>query len=111
MRKGIRHAECKGKTPTITAKHYNPDNRANQQANNSHGKAGAPKAPTKGGHGIEIASVNKDDLDDDKIDSVGARKPALLQALAAAAIWGKVGVRRGDGGAGMRPDDNIVAVV
>ncbi len=35
--------------------------------NGGHGKAGAPKAPAKGEHGIEIMSVNKDDSDDNEI--------------------------------------------
>ncbi len=41
--------------------------------------------------------------------SVGATKPALLQALAAAAVRGKVGVSCGDGGMGMCPDNDIMA--
>ncbi len=40
---------------------------------------------------------------------MGATKPALLQALAATAIQGKVGASCGDGGMGMCPDDNIMA--
>ncbi len=40
---------------------------------------------------------------------VGATKPALLRALVAAAVWGKVGVNRSDGEAGMYPDDGIAA--
>ena len=73
MQEGICRAERKGKPPAITAKYDNPDDWANQRANNGHGKAGAPKAPAKGGHGVKIASVNKDDSDDDKIASVGAK--------------------------------------
>ncbi len=60
-------------------------------------------------HGIKIASVNKDDSDDNKITCVGATKPVLLQATAAAAVRGKVGARRGDGSAGMRMDDGVAA--
>jgi hypothetical protein len=60
-------------------------------------------------HGIKIASVDEDDLDDNKIARVGATKPALLQAKVAAAVRGKVGVRRGDGSAGMRPDNGVMA--
>jgi hypothetical protein len=33
----------------------------------------------------------------------------LLRALAAAAVRGKVGARRGDGGARMHPDKGVVA--
>ncbi len=40
---------------------------------------------------------------------MGATKPALLRALAAAAVWGKVGARCGDGGAGVYPDDGVAA--
>ncbi len=85
MQEGIRRAECKGKPPTIAAKQDNPDDRANQQANDGHGKAGAPKAPTKGMHGIEIASVNEDNLDDNKIASVGTKpwRPLLSGAKSA----------------------------
>jgi hypothetical protein len=60
-------------------------------------------------HGIKIASISEDDLDDDKIARVGATKPALLQAKAVAAIRGKVGARRRDGSAGMRSDNGVVA--
>ncbi len=60
-------------------------------------------------HSIKIASVDEDDLDNDKIARVGATKPALLQAKAAAAVRGEVGVRRGDGSAGMRLDNGVAA--
>jgi hypothetical protein len=40
---------------------------------------------------------------------MGATKPALLRASAAAAVRGEVSVRRGDGGAGMRPDHDVAA--
>ncbi len=54
-------------------------------------------------------SIDKDNPDDDKIANLGDTKPVLLQALAAAAVQGKVGARRRDGGARIRPDDSIVA--
>ncbi len=41
--------------------------------------------PAKDRHGVEIACVNKDNLDNDESASTGARKPAWLQALVAAA--------------------------
>jgi hypothetical protein len=40
--------------------------------------------PAKDGHGLKIASSDEDDSDKDEIVRVGATKPALLQALAAA---------------------------
>ncbi len=43
------------------------------------------------------------------IARVGATKPALLQALAAAAVGGKVGAKRGDSCMGMYPDDGVAA--
>ena len=73
MQEGVRCAERKGKPPAIAAKHGDPDDRANQQANDGHVKAGAPKAPAKGRHGIQIAIVNEDNLDDNEIASVGAK--------------------------------------
>ncbi len=63
----------KAKPPAIAAKHDDPYDRANQRATNGHGKAGAPKAPAKGGHGVKSASVDKDDSNNDKIASVGAK--------------------------------------
>ncbi len=48
-------------------------------------------------------------MDGDEIAHVGATKPALLRASAAATVWGKVGVRCGDGSAGMYPDDGVAA--
>ncbi len=48
-------------------------------------------------------------MDNDKIASGGTTKPALLQALAAAAVRGEVGASCGDGGVGMCPDDDIMA--
>jgi hypothetical protein len=40
---------------------------------------------------------------------MGTTKPALIQASAAATVWGKVGVRRGDGSAGMYPVNGVTA--
>ena len=40
--------------------------------------------PAKDGHSLKIASSNKDNSDDDEIVRVGAMKPALLRASAAA---------------------------
>ncbi len=48
-------------------------------------------------------------MDDNKIASLGAMKPALLQASAAAAIRGKLGARQGDGGMRMRLVNGVVA--
>jgi hypothetical protein len=62
------------------------------------------------GHGRQARqSIGKDDLDDNKIASLGATKPALLQALGAAAVRGKVGARRRDGGTRIHPDNGVVA--
>ncbi len=72
------------KPPAIAAKYDDPDDRTNQRPYGGHGKAGAPKVPAKDGHGLKIASSNKDDSDNDEIVRVGATKPALLQALVAA---------------------------
>jgi hypothetical protein len=63
---------ARGRTP------LNQNNWANPQPYGGHGKAGAPKAPAKGGHGIKIGTINKDDLDDGKIASVEATKLAWL---------------------------------
>jgi hypothetical protein len=54
-------------------------------------------------------SVDEDDSDNDKIASVGTTKPALLRALAAAAVRGEVGTSCRDGSVGMCLDDNITA--
>jgi hypothetical protein len=70
--------------PAIATKYADPDDRADQRPYGGHGKAGAPKVPAKGGHGLKVASSDKDDSDDDEIVRVGATKPALLQALVAA---------------------------
>jgi hypothetical protein len=48
-------------------------------------------------------------LEGDEIACVGATKLALIRAPAAATVRGEVGVRRGDGGAGMYPDNGIAA--
>ncbi len=69
---------------------------------------GAPKAPAKGMHNVKIASVNEDDSDNNNA-RMGATKPALLQASVATAVRGKVGARRGDGGAKMCLDNGIAA--
>ncbi len=95
--------------PAIATKHDEPDDRTDQRPYGSHRKAEEPKAPTKGGHGYKIASRGKDGLDGDEIAFVGATKPALIQALAAATVWGKDGARRGDSSAGMYPDNGIAA--
>ena len=68
-----------------------------------------PRRLPYGVHGIKIASVDEDDLDNNKIARVGATKPAMLQAKAAAAVQGKVSVRCGDGSAGMHPDNGVMA--
>ncbi len=100
---------AKAKPPAITTKHDEPDDRTNQRPYGGHGKAEEPKAPAKGGHGHKIASRSKDGLGGNEIARGGATKPALLQALASAAIQGKVGAKRGDGGTGMYPDDSVAA--
>jgi hypothetical protein len=40
--------------------------------------------PTKGGHGLKVASSDEDDSDDDEIVRMDTTKPALLRALVAA---------------------------
>ena len=75
----------KAEPTAIATMNNNPDDRANQQATNGHGKVGASKAPAKDGHGIEIARVDEDDSNDDKSASAGARKLAWLRASAAEA--------------------------
>jgi hypothetical protein len=76
---------AKAEPPAIAVKYNDPDDWANQRATNGHGQAGASKVPAKDRHGVEIACVNKDNLDNDESMSTGARKPAWLQASAAAA--------------------------
>ncbi len=100
---------AKAKPPAIAAKHDNPEDRTNQRPYGGHGKAEAPEVPAKGGRGIKIASHDEDDSDDNEIACVGATKPALLQASAAAAVRGEVGANRGNGGAGMYPDNGVAA--
>jgi hypothetical protein len=95
--------------PTIATKHDEPDDRTDQRLYGSHGKAEEPKAPAKGRHGHKIASHGKDGSDGNEIARVGTTKPALIRALAAATVRGKVSARRGDGGVGMYPDDSITA--
>jgi hypothetical protein len=99
-------ASAKANPPSIAADKYDdPEDRG-----------GAPKAPAKGRHGIEVKIVNENNSDDDKITSVGARKPAPLQASVAVATQGpsvtrlgRAGAIRRDGGAGTHPDNNIAA--
>jgi hypothetical protein len=68
-----------------------------------------PWMPPTGHRRQARQSIDKDDPDKDKIASLGITKPALLQALAAAAVRGKVGTRRRDGGMRIRPDNGVVA--
>jgi hypothetical protein len=96
----------KAKPPTLATKHDKPDN---QRLYGSHGKAEQPQAPTKGGYGHKIASRGKDGSDGNEIAPVGAPKPSLLRALAAATVQGEVGARRGDGGVGMYLDNGVAA--
>ncbi len=91
--------------PAIATKHDKPDDRTDQRPYGGHGKAEEPK----GGHGHKIASRGKDGSDGDEIARVGATKPALIRASAAATVRGEVGVRRGVGGLGMYPDDGVTA--
>jgi hypothetical protein len=96
----------KAKPPALATKHNKPDN---QRPYGSHGKAEQPQVPAKGGYGHKITSRGKDGLDGNEIAPVGATKPSLLQASAAATVRGEVGARRGDSGAGMYPDNGIAA--
>jgi hypothetical protein len=96
----------KAKPPALATKHNKPDN---QRPYGGHGKAEQPQAPAKGGYGHKIASCGKDGSDGDEIAPVGATKPSLLQASATATVRGEVGARRGDGGAGMYPDNGVMA--
>jgi hypothetical protein len=99
-------ASAKANPPSIAADKYNdPED-----------WGGALKAFVKGGHGVKVKTVNKNDSDDDDIMSIGAKKPAPLQALAAVAARGpsvtrsgRAGAIRGDGGAGTCPDNNVMA--
>jgi hypothetical protein len=100
---------AKAKPPAIATKHDELDDRTDQRPYGGHGKAEEPKVPAKGGHGHKIASRGKDGSDGNEIARGGATKPASLQALASAAIRGKVGARHRDGGAGMYPNDGIAA--
>ncbi len=70
--------------PAVTAKYDNPDVPADQRPFGGHRKAGAPKVPAKGGPGLKIASCNKDNLNSNKIVCMGATRPAVLRASAAA---------------------------
>ncbi len=100
---------AKATPPAIANKHDEQDERTDQPPYGGHGKAEEPKAPAKGGHSHKITSHGKDGLDGDEIARGGATNPASLQALASAAIRGEVGARRGDGGAGMYPDNGVAA--
>jgi hypothetical protein len=99
-------ASAKANPPSIAADKYDdPEDRG-----------GPPKAPAKGGHGIEVKTLNKNNSDDNEIMSVGTRKPAPLQALAAVAARGPsvtrlggAGAIHGDSGAGTHPEDDVVA--
>jgi hypothetical protein len=73
------------------------------------GGVGGTSCKTKGGHGHKIASCSEDGSDGNDSAPVGANKPTLLQTLAAATVRSEVGARRGDGGAGIYPDDGVVA--
>jgi hypothetical protein len=101
---------AKAKPPAIAAKHNDPDDRTAQRPYGGHGKAGAPKAPAKGVHGVKIiASTRTTRTTTTRAWVPRNRHCSELRALAAAAVRGKVGVRRGDGGAGMCQDDSITA--
>jgi hypothetical protein len=87
------HLDCKrayaawsaqARPPAIAAKYNDPDDRANQWPYGGHEKAGVPKVPAKGRHGLKVASRDKDNSDDDEIVRIGATKPALLRALVVA---------------------------
>jgi hypothetical protein len=73
------------------------------------GGVGGTSRKTKGGHGHKIASRGEDGSDGNNSAPVGAKKPMLLQTLAAATVRSEVGARRGDGGAGIYPDDGVAA--
>jgi hypothetical protein len=75
---------AQARPPAITAKYDNPDDLANQQPYGGHEKAGVSKVPAKGGHGLQVASSDEDNSNDDEIVRVGASKLALLRALVAA---------------------------
>jgi hypothetical protein len=61
-------ASAKANPPSIVANKYD----------DPEGWGGTPKAPTKGGHGVKVKTVNNNDSDNNEITSVGARKPAPL---------------------------------
>ncbi len=87
----------------IAARYKDPDNQANQRPYGGHGKAGAPKVPAKGGRSLKVASSNEDNSDNNEIVRVGATRPAVLQALAAAKHRQGFKVARVDGD---DPDDH-----
>jgi hypothetical protein len=94
----------KAKPPALATKHNKPDD---QRPYGGHGKAEQPQAPAKGGYGHKIASRGEDGSDGNEIAPVGATKPSLLRASAAATVRGEFGARSGDGGTGMYLDDGI----
>ncbi len=57
-------ASVKANPPSIAADKYNDPEDC----------GGAPKAPAKGRHSVKAKTVDKNDSDDDKITSVGAKK-------------------------------------
>jgi hypothetical protein len=73
------------------------------------GGGGGISCKTKGGHGHMITSRGEDGLDGNDSAPVGAKKPTLLRTLASATVRSKVSARRGDGGAGIYPDNGITA--
>jgi hypothetical protein len=101
---------------TVVSAKANPLSIAANKYDDPEDQGEAPKAPAKGRHGVKAKTMNKNDLDNNKIMSVGAKKPAPLQASSAVAARGPpvtrsggAGVIRRDGSAGTRPDDNIAA--
>jgi hypothetical protein len=108
---------------TIRANEDNPDNDKSASAGTRKlawlqvlatpakldGGVGGTSHKTKGGHGHKIASRGEDGLDGDNSAPVGAKKPTLLQTLAAATVRSEVSARRGDGSVGIYPDDGVAA--
>ncbi len=93
-----------------------PPSIATNKHDDPYDRGGGPKALAKGGHSIEVKTINRDNLDDNEITSLGARKPAPLQASAATAFrgpsvtrLGRAGAIRRGGGAGMQLDNNLAA--
>ena len=68
----------------------------------------APKVSAKGKHGIKAKAINKFDSDNNEAASHGTRVPAPPRALAASAVQGyKAGARRGNGGTGTCPNNDV----